>query len=313
MNLGTENLAALAYLLFAPIVGGLFAGIDRKLTARMQGRIGPPLLQPFYDLSKLFSKKLAPVNRLQVPLVASHFFFIVLTGVLFFEGSDILLIIFVLTLAEVFLVLAAYSTGSPYGAIGADRELLLMTAYEPMIILTLVGLYQAAKSFNFYEIYASQTPLILQLPGIYLGLLCVLVMKLQKSPFDISTSHHAHQELVKGLTADLGGPALGLVELAHWYESVYLYAIVFLFFSSSLVMAITGLAATFFLVILIDNVTARVKWQTALWPRPGSSPSSWPAQGNLIPFYLITRGHLMSAVERSHLGRPLRRLVLQRL
>ena len=289
MILSTENIAALAYLLLAPLVGGLLAGLDRKITARMQGRIGPPLLQPFYDLSKLFSKRLAPVNRLQVPLVASHFFFIVLTGVLFFEGSDILLIIFVLTLAEVFLVLAAYSTGSPYGSIGAERELILMMSYEPMIILTLVGLYEGAKSFNFYEIFASESPLILELPGIYLGLLCVLVMKMQKSPFDISTSHHAHQELVKGLTADLGGPALGLVELAHWYESVYLYAIVFLFFSSSPLMAVVGLAVTYFLVILIDNITARVKWQATLgiaW-----NLALVAGAGNLIPFYLITRGH----------------------
>ena len=289
MILSTENIAALAYLLLAPLAGGLLAGLDRKITARMQGRIGPPLLQPFYDLSKLFSKRLAPVNRLQVPLVASHFFFIVLTGVLFFEGSDILLIIFVLTLAEVFLVLAAYSTGSPYGSIGAERELILMMAYEPMIILTLVGLYEGAKSFNFYEIFASESPLILELPGIYLGLLCVLVMKMQKSPFDISTSHHAHQELVKGLTADLGGPALGLVELAHWYESVYLYAIVFLFFSASPLMAVVGLAVTYFLVILIDNITARVKWQATLgiaW-----TLALVAGAGNLIPFYLITRGH----------------------
>jgi formate hydrogenlyase subunit 4 len=284
----SENIAALAFLLFGPLVGGFLSGLDRVITARMQGRVGPPLLQPFYDISKLFSKRIAPVNRLQVPLVASHCFFVILTGVLFFEGSDILLIVFVLTLAEVFLVLAAYSTGSPYGAIGAERELLLMSAYEPMIILTLVGLYEAAKSFNFYEIFASPAPLIIQLPGIYLGLVFILVMKLQKSPFDISTSHHAHQELVKGLTADLGGPALGLVEVAHWYETVYLYAIVFLFFSSSPLAAVIGLVCTYLFVILIDNVTARVKWQVALG-------SAWivalvAGAGNLIPFYLITRG-----------------------
>jgi formate hydrogenlyase subunit 4 len=288
MILRTEHIVVLAYILLGPLVGGLMAGVDRKLTARLQGRIGPPLLQPFYDLSKLFSKSLAPVNRLQLPLVASHLFFAFLTGVLFFWGSDILLIIFVLTLAEIFLVLAAYSTGSPYGSIGADRELLLMTAYEPMVILTLVGLYEAARSFNFYEIFDASTLLIFKLPGVYLGLLMVLVMKLQKSPFDISTSHHAHQELVKGLTVDLGGPALGLVELAHWYESVYLYAIVFLFFSASIWVALAGVAVTFFLVILIDNITARVTWQTAL-------ASAWivalvMGAGNLIPFYLITRG-----------------------
>ena len=285
---GPRPLFALAYLLAGPLVGGLLAGIDRKLTARLQGRVGPPIIQPFHDLSKLFSKRLDPVNRLQMPLVASHFVFAVLTGVLFFWGSDILLIIFVLTLSGIFLVLAAYSTGSPYSTIGAERELLLMAAYEPMVILALVGLYDVAKSFNFYEIYGASMPAIVYLPGIYLGLVYILAMKLRKSPFDLSTSHHAHQELVMGLTADLGGPALGLVELAHWYESVYLYALVFLFFSSSAWAVVAGVAATYFLIILVDNATARVKWELAL-------SSAWivalvAGAGNLIPFYLITRG-----------------------
>jgi len=223
-----------------------------------------------------------------MPLVASHLVFAILTGVLFFYGSDILLIVFVLTLASVFLVLAAYSTGSPYSTIGAERELLLMTAYEPMVIIALVGLYGVAKSFNFYAILGSKMPAYLYLPGIYLGIVFVLEMKLRKSPFDISTSHHAHQELVMGLTADMGGPALALVELAHWYESVYLFALVLLFFSSSWIAAIIGLAFTYFLIILLDNATARVKWELAL-------SFAWivalvAGAGNLIPFYLISRG-----------------------
>jgi ech hydrogenase subunit B len=285
---GIEIYIAIAYVILAPLVGGLLDGLDRVITARLQGRVGPPLLQPFYDVRKLFTRRIAPVNRLQIPLIASHLVFAVLTGVLFFYGSDILLIIFVLTLASVFLVLAAYSTGSPYSTIGAERELLLMTAYEPMIIFALVSLYGVAKSFNFYEILGSRMPAYLYLPGIYLGLVYVLEMKLRKSPFDISTSHHAHQELVMGLTSDMGGPALALVELAHWYESVYLFALVLLFFSSSWIAAIVGLAFTYFLIILIDNITARVKWQLAL-------SIAWVVAlvagvGNLIPFYLISRG-----------------------
>jgi ech hydrogenase subunit B len=285
---GIEIYIAIAYVFLGPIVGGLMDGLDRIVTARLQGRVGPPLLQPFYDLRKLFTRRLAPVNRLQVPLIASHLVFAVLTGILFFYGSDILLIIFVLTLASVFLVLAAYSTGSPYGTIGADRELLLMTAYEPMIIIALVGLFGVAKSFNFYAILRSPMPAYLYLPGIYLGLVFVLQMKLRKSPFDISTSHHAHQELVMGITADMGGPALGLVELAHWYESVYLFALILLFFGSSLITAVLGIAFTYFLIIFLDNVTARVKWGLAL-------SLAWiitlvAGAGNLIPFYIISRG-----------------------
>jgi len=285
---GYELYTAIAYLIVGPFIGGLLDGIGRKITARLQGRIGPPITQPFYDLRKLFSRKLDPVNRLQLPLVTSHLLFAIMTGFLIFEGSDILLIIFVLTLAGIFLVLAAYSTGSPYGAIGADRELIMMTAYEPMVILTLVGLYKVAGSFHFGDIAAVGKPTVLYLPGIFLGLVYILLMKLRKSPFDLSTSHHAHQELVKGLTADLGGPALGLVELSHWYECVYLYGLVFLFFSWNPIAAVIGTVVTYLAIILIDNVTARVKWELAL-------TSAWivaivAGVGNLIPFYLIARG-----------------------
>ncbi|HUX40405.1 MAG TPA: NADH-quinone oxidoreductase subunit H [Rectinemataceae bacterium] len=275
---------ALAYLLLGPIAGGLLAGVDRKLTARLQGRLGPPILQPFYDLRKLLTRRLDPVNRIQVPFVASHLVFAAMTGVLIFMGGDLLLIIFVLTLAGIFLVLAAYSTGSPYGKIGADRELILMMAYEPMVILSLVGLFRVTRAFDFWGIAASGKPLALMLPGIFLGFCLVLIMKLRKSPYDISTSHHAHQELVKGLTADLGGPALGLVELAHWYESVYLYGLVLLFWSWNPLAAILGPTATYFLIILVDNATARLKWGMTL-------ASAWiitlaAGVGNLIPFYL---------------------------
>ena len=47
----------LCYLVLAPFLGGLLDGCDRKISARMQGRIGPPLLQPFYDVQKLFNKQ----------------------------------------------------------------------------------------------------------------------------------------------------------------------------------------------------------------------------------------------------------------
>ena len=55
-----------AYIIFAPILGGLTSGIDRKITARMQGRQGPPVLQPFYDVIKLLKKETVVVNHVQI-------------------------------------------------------------------------------------------------------------------------------------------------------------------------------------------------------------------------------------------------------
>lgn len=275
------------YVVFAPLAGGLLAGIDRVVTARMQGRKGPPLLQPFYDVLKLFQKQNIVVNGLQIPFVFCHLVFAAFAGFLFFDGRDMLLIIFVLTLSGVFLVLAAYSTGSPFSAIGAERELLLMMGYEPMLILAMVGLYEVFGSFEIYPIIDSTVPAILYLPGIYLGLAYILAIKLRKSPFDLSTSHHAHQEIVKGVTSDMGGPTLAMTEIAHWYETVFLYAFVYLFFSSSPLAGIAGVVFTYFLEILIDNCVARVKWEFML-------SSAWLVAlvmgvGNLIPLFLIRR------------------------
>jgi formate hydrogenlyase subunit 4 len=275
----------LIYIIAAPLLGGLLAGIDRIITARMQRRVGPPVLQPFYDVGKLLQKKTIVVNRLQNPYLICHLLFMIATGFLFFEGSDILLILFVLTLSSVFLVLAAYSTHSAFATIGAERELLLIMAYEPMVLLALVGIYKIAGSFSFYDIIASDRKLIVYLPGIFAGFVYILTMKLRKSPFDISYSHHAHQELVKGLTTDFSGRSIALVEIAHWYENIFLLGFIYLFFSFNPWIAAAAIAGTYLFEIFIDNTFARVKWQLAL-------RSAWIVAlllggGNLIILYAL--------------------------
>jgi len=255
---------AIVFILLAPIAGGLIAGIDRKITARMQGRYGPPILQPFYDVGKLFEKEHIVVNETQIFYVICYFVFMVFTGALFFSGADLLLTIFALTLAQIFLVLGAYATYSPYSHVGAERELIQIMAYEPMVILAAVGMYMVTKSFNVSDIAASSLPVVLFIPGIFLGFLYVLTIKLRKSPFDISTSHHAHQEIVKGITTEFSGPSLGLIEITHWYETVFLLGFVYLFFGWNPVLAIIAVAVIYLFEILIDNTNARVKWQLAM-------------------------------------------------
>lgn len=261
-------LYALLYIIMAPLLGGLIAGIDRKISARMQGRCGPPLFQPFYDVIKLFNKEALVVNTAQKIFIMFFFIFMVITGALFFSGGDVLLITFTFTLASIFLVVGAYSTNSPYSSIGAERELLQMMAYEPMVMLTDIGFYLITGSFNVGNIIAAPAPAVVYLPGIFLGFVFILTIKLRKSPFDLSTSHHGHQELVKGITTEFTGPTLALVELAHWYESVLLLGFIFMFFSwsspISTPVAILACILIYFLEILIDNVFARVKWEVVL-------------------------------------------------
>jgi ech hydrogenase subunit B len=253
----------LAYVACAPFLGGLIAGFDRIVTARMQRRVGPPILQPFYDVAKLLGKRTIIVNRLQNPYIFCHLIFMIATGFLFFEGSDILLIFFVLSLSAVFFVLAAYSSNSPYSFIGAERELLLIMTYEPMVLLSLVGIYMVTGTFNFHEIIGSGKNILIYLPGVFAGFVYILTMKLRKSPFDLSYSHHAHQELVKGITSDFSGKTLAMVEVAHWYENIFLLGFIFLFVGFNPWIGAGIIAATYLFEILIDNVFARVKWQFA--------------------------------------------------
>ena len=254
-------LSAIVFIVLAPAIGGLLAGIDRKITAHMQGRVGPSVLQPFWDVGKLFEKERVVANSMQRTYVICYFVFIIFTGALFFAGGDLLLVIFALTLAHVFLVLGAYASNSPYSHIGAERELIQIMAYEPMIILTAVGMFMVTRSFYVADVASYTQPVVLLLPGVFIGFLYILTIKLRKSPFDLSTSHHAHQELVKGLTTEFSGPTLGLIEVTHWYETVFLLGFLYLFFAFSPLLGIVLALVLYIFEMFIDNTNARAKWQ----------------------------------------------------
>lgn len=265
----TTLAASVLFALVAALVGGFLAGLDRKISARMQGRVGPPLLQPFYDVIKLFSKEGVRVNGVMDAYIAVALVFTAVAGGIFFSGGNLLLCVFVLTLGELFFILAAWSARSPFSDVGAQRETLQVMAYEPMVLIMAVGFYLATGSFDVSSVLHVSAPIAGPLLGILLGFLFVLTIKLRKSPFDLSYSHHAHQDLVKGVTTEMSGPTLGYVEIMHWLENVLFLGWVALFFvwasPVAIVVVLIALAVIFFLEIWIDNNFARVKWQAMLW------------------------------------------------
>ncbi|WP_419052498.1 NADH-quinone oxidoreductase subunit H, partial [Enorma massiliensis] len=81
-------------------------------------------------------------------------------------------------------------------------------------------------------------------------------------------SHHAHQELVKGITTEMEGRTLAKVEIMHWCETVLFLMWVGMFFiwdnPISFVVALAVVALTWFFEVFIDNNSARTKWQFGL-------------------------------------------------
>ena len=261
-------IATVAFAILAPIIGCLLAGVDRKLSARLQGRVGPSMLQPYYDMRKLLEKDDVSVNTTEGVYVTCALIFAIVAGGIFYGGGNLLLCVFIITLASLFFIVAAYSTRSPYAEVGANRETVQVMSYEPMVLLMTVVFFMATGSFYVSAVFGQGVPVIAKGFLAFIGVLFILTIKLRKSPFDISMSHHAHQEIVRGMTTEMSGPTLAKVEIMHWCENVLFLGWIGMFFvwggPWTIVIGIVAAVLAYLLEIFIDNNFARVKWQAML-------------------------------------------------
>ncbi|MCD6415067.1 MAG: NADH-quinone oxidoreductase subunit H, partial [Candidatus Diapherotrites archaeon] len=209
---------ALVVLIVGPIVALLFSGIDRKLVARLQARYGPPIMQPFYDVRKLMLKQTivpkhavgwifswAPVIALTAALAL--LLFVPIASYTAING-DLILIWYLLLFPSLALVVGGFAAGSPYAAIGAQREMVMMSSYEmPLSVVALAIAY----TLNTFSMNAIQMSPIWGNVGI-LGILGFLVLfvvmligiapELAKVPFDIP---EAETEIAGGLLTEYSG------------------------------------------------------------------------------------------------------------
>jgi ech hydrogenase subunit B len=163
---------------------------------------------------------------------------------------------FVSSMGAVFLVLGAYSAPSPYSHLGANRELLALLAYEPVLFMVIM-----AVGINGSFLISEVPPGLLErIPLALVALLPVLVILLEKSPYDVPA---AHQELATGPYVEYSGPYLALLELARWYQLAFVYGIATLFIwgpgpAGDVALKLLLAFALLFAAILIDNTTARL-------------------------------------------------------
>lgn len=229
-------------ILLSPFIGGLIYGFERIVRARMQRRVGPPLLQPFYDMYKLLDKEPFIINNTHVILAILHFLTLWICVSLLILGENLLYIIFIHLLSSVFLILAGFSVRSIYSHLGSNRELLSLLAYEPILILISSAFYMQNGTFDI-DVIRGNSPELISLFLLFLSFLLIIPIKLKKSPFDTA---EAHQEIVGGVEIEYSGVFFEFLYMAKWIEYIFIYLLLFLFAGDSLLLGILLSIVVFF-------------------------------------------------------------------
>jgi NADH-quinone oxidoreductase subunit H len=264
-------------LLCAVPAAWFFLWVERKAVARMQGRIGPPFMQPFFDFIKLMGKTTPPRNGIAGllmrawPLIAvsSAAGAVGLLPVLPASGGfqgDLILLLALLELPSMCIIAAGFSSGSIFGEIGSAREAVLSVSYNIVFLLAILSIAASQHTFSLEAL--AQLP---SSPLRWLGILALLVClpaKLHLNPFSLP---NAEQEIYSGPMTEYAGPELAMWELSHgleWVAAVGLVAtLVAPAVAAGWLAILIFIAISFAIVLLLSVVasaTARLQIDTTV-------------------------------------------------
>jgi len=258
---------------FLGVVLGLFyKGIDRKLAARMQARVGPPIRQPFLDFFKLMIKEnIIPENAIPwmfngapiMTLVASLtiLFYLPIGSIppILSGYGDIILIIYLLTLPAVGMVVGGFVSGSPYANVGAQREMVMMMSYEFPLVTTIIALgwklSQVYPDLNVFSLSVTNAHPIWGMVGplgfvgavlLFITLAIVTPGELSKVPFDVP---EAETELAGGILVEYSGRNLALFSLADAAKAIVMASLTVVLFFPYNIAHLFALSGVFALII----------------------------------------------------------------
>ncbi|MGE5675354.1 MAG: respiratory chain complex I subunit 1 family protein [Mycobacterium leprae] len=226
-------LCLLYNLAFVLLLAPLFAGLTRKLRARLQGRVGPPIRQPYYDLLKLLGKtgnqvrpdyvhRLAPYLTLTGALAAGLFVPLGPRAPLGFAG-DGLVLIYLLTLSSIGVVLSGLSSQSPFAAAGASREMMLLLVVEPVLAASFLTVGVRLHSLGLSEVGDGLAGAGVAPSFLLAAVAFFLAVQAEsaKLPFDIA---EAETELMGGPLIEYAGSALAAAQWALMVRQMVLAA-----------------------------------------------------------------------------------------
>jgi len=242
----------------ALFLGLIYKGIDRKLVARLQSRIGPPLIQPFRDFAKLMMKKnVIPEDAVSwvyngVPIVSlaatlTIILYIPFMGIApILDGyGDLILILYLLMIPSLCMVIGGFSSGSPYASVGAQREMVMMMSYEFPLSVVIISFAVLTGSFELsamssLSVWALVGPLGLIGLFMLLGIMIVITpAELSKIPFD---APEAETEIGGGLFVEYSGRNLALFYLADAVKTIVMASLIIALFFPHTVNDVFGLS-----------------------------------------------------------------------
>jgi formate hydrogenlyase subunit 4 len=256
------------------LVAPLCQGIMRKVTARIQSRQGPPLLQPYMDLLKLLGKE--DIESGESPAMQRFAAYLALSVVLVVtcllplgfaspmnDAADVMVLIYLLTLCGISMLLAGLAAGSTYSLIGISREMVIMIALEPLLAIALVIGAMHAGSFRLDTVLGGSVYAAHGVPWSGILILAVMIFAfqafVQRVPFDIA---EAETEIMEGPLMEYSGPKLALFKYAQMCRLVIhcaLFAALFLPFGSGLPFALGWLlfwAKVLALILVVTLIAA---------------------------------------------------------
>jgi NADH-quinone oxidoreductase subunit H len=275
-------------LLFAGVVGAFLSWFDRKITARVQFRKGPPLLQPFYDFFKLLLVKetilpkygspmvflLAPIFAVFGATMAGVFILLPLFNITTGFRGDLLVIFYLLTIPSFSYIIGALASGNPLAAVGGSREMKLILSYELTFLLVIAGvIMKCGQKFDLDSIIQTQqagSPFIGSISGVLLfiaGIFCIQA-KLALVPFDMP---EAETEITEGIFIEYSGAAYAMIKLTKYIMFFILPAFLIALLMNGfklegigILWAVLKVLAVVLALTLIRNTNPRIKIKQAI-------------------------------------------------